>query len=38
MLNANIIAEEQIKGLWQLADELPSFAGAIMIVAKKRNC
>jgi len=35
MLNANIIAEEQIKGLWQLADELPEFAGAIMIVAQK---
>lgn len=35
MLNANIIAEEQIKGLWQLADELPDFAGAIMIIAKK---
>jgi len=35
MLNAKIIAEEQIKGLWQLADELPEYAGAIMIVAKK---
>lgn len=35
MLNANIIAEEQIKGLWQLADKLPEFAGAIMIIAKK---
>jgi 2-polyprenyl-3-methyl-5-hydroxy-6-metoxy-1,4-benzoquinol methylase len=36
MLNANIIAEEQIKGLWQLADEVPEFAGAIMIIAKKK--
>jgi 2-polyprenyl-3-methyl-5-hydroxy-6-metoxy-1,4-benzoquinol methylase len=35
MLNAKIITEEQIKGLWQLADELPEYAGAIMIVAKK---
>lgn len=35
MLNANIIGEEQIKGLWKLADELPEVAGAIMIVAKK---
>lgn len=35
MLNANIIAEEQIKGLWKLGDELPDFAGAIMIIAKK---
>lgn len=37
MLNSKIIAEEQIKGLWQLADELPDFAGAIMIVAKKKK-
>lgn len=35
MLNANIIAEEQIKGLWKLGDEFPDIAGAIMIVAKK---
>ncbi|MBF0606760.1 MAG: class I SAM-dependent methyltransferase [Candidatus Magnetobacterium sp. LHC-1] len=35
MLNANIIGEEQIKGLWQLGDEYPDVAGAIMIVAKK---
>jgi len=34
MLNTKIIAEEQIKGLWRLGDELPAFAGAIMIVAK----
>jgi len=34
MLNAKIIAEEQIKGLWQLGDEFPGLAGAIMIVAK----
>ena len=35
MLNAEIIGEEQIKGLWRIADELPEFAGAIMIVAKE---
>lgn len=35
MLDVEIIGEEQIKGLWQLGDELPQFAGAIMIVAKK---
>ena len=35
MLNAKIIAKEQILGLWQLADEMPEFSGAIMIVAKK---
>ncbi|MGP8217174.1 MAG: class I SAM-dependent methyltransferase [Bacteroidia bacterium] len=35
MLHTNIIGEEQIKGLWQLADELPEYAGAIMIVAQK---
>jgi 2-polyprenyl-3-methyl-5-hydroxy-6-metoxy-1,4-benzoquinol methylase len=34
MLNAKIIAEEQIKGLWQMGDQLPDFAGAMMIVAK----
>lgn len=37
ILNAKIIGEEQIKGLWQLADELSDFAGAIMIVAKKKK-
>jgi 2-polyprenyl-3-methyl-5-hydroxy-6-metoxy-1,4-benzoquinol methylase len=37
MLNAKIIGEEQIKGLWQIADELPDFAGAIMIVARKKK-
>ncbi len=35
MINANIIGEPQIKGLWQLADDLPEHAGAIMVVAKK---
>ncbi len=35
MLNANIIGEEQIRGLWQLADELPDLAGVIMVIAKK---
>lgn len=34
MLNSKIIGEEQIKGLWQLADEFPEIAGAIMVVAK----
>jgi 2-polyprenyl-3-methyl-5-hydroxy-6-metoxy-1,4-benzoquinol methylase len=34
MLNANIISEKQIKGLWKLADDYPAIAGAIMIVAK----
>jgi 2-polyprenyl-3-methyl-5-hydroxy-6-metoxy-1,4-benzoquinol methylase len=34
MLDAKIIAEEQIKGLWQMGDQLPDFAGAIMIIAK----
>ena len=34
MLDENIIGKEQIKGLWELADELPEHAGAIMIVAK----
>lgn len=34
MLDANIIAEEQIKGLWKLGDEFSDLAGAIMIVAK----
>lgn len=34
MLINNIIAEEQIKGLWKLADELKEYAGAIMIIAK----
>lgn len=34
MLNAGIIGESQIKGLWELGDELPELAGAIMIVAK----
>jgi 2-polyprenyl-3-methyl-5-hydroxy-6-metoxy-1,4-benzoquinol methylase len=36
MLNSKIIGEEQIKGLWKLADEYPQFSGAIMIVAKIR--
>lgn len=35
MMNTGIIGEPQIKGLWKLADELPQYAGAIMIVAKK---
>lgn len=35
ILNANIIGEEQIRGLWQLADDFPEFSGAIMMVAKK---
>jgi len=35
MLNAKIIGEEQIKGLWSLGDEFFNVAGAIMIVAKK---
>jgi 2-polyprenyl-3-methyl-5-hydroxy-6-metoxy-1,4-benzoquinol methylase len=34
MLNARIIGEEQIKGLWKIGDEYPNLAGAIMIVAK----
>lgn len=34
MLNAGIIDESQLKGLWKLGDELPELAGAIMIVAK----
>ena len=34
MLNAKIIGEEQIKGLWQMGDQFPDFAGAMMIVAK----
>ena len=35
MMETNIIGEEQMKGLWLLADEYPEIAGAIMIVAKK---
>ena len=34
MLDAQIIGEEQIKGLWKIGDEFPDVAGAIMIVAK----
>ncbi|MCX7726197.1 MAG: methyltransferase domain-containing protein, partial [Chitinispirillaceae bacterium] len=34
ILQNHIIGEEQIKGLWKLADELPELAGGIMIVAK----
>lgn len=34
ILTQKIIGEEQIKGLWQLGDELLGLAGAIMIVAK----
>jgi 2-polyprenyl-3-methyl-5-hydroxy-6-metoxy-1,4-benzoquinol methylase len=37
MLSANIIGEEQIKGLWLMADELPLISGAIMIVANKKR-
>lgn len=37
MLKHAIIGEEQIKGLWLLADELPELAGAIMIVAQAGN-
>lgn len=36
MLDTKIIGEEQIKGLWLLADEIRQYAGAIMIVAKKK--
>jgi 2-polyprenyl-3-methyl-5-hydroxy-6-metoxy-1,4-benzoquinol methylase len=35
MLNMKIIAEKQIKALWQLGDEMKEVAGAIMIIAKK---
>jgi SAM-dependent methyltransferase len=35
IINAKIIGEEQIKGLWKLADEYAEFAGAITIVANK---
>lgn len=34
MLNAMIIGEEQIRGLWSLADDFPELAGAIMVIAK----
>lgn len=34
MMEAGIIGEEQIKGLWQIGDELPEYAGAMMVVAK----
>jgi hypothetical protein len=35
MFNANIIGEAQIKGLWELGDELPEVAGALMIIVQK---
>lgn len=35
MLNAGIIGEAQIRGLWALGDEYPQLAGAIMLVARK---
>jgi 2-polyprenyl-3-methyl-5-hydroxy-6-metoxy-1,4-benzoquinol methylase len=37
MLNAKIITEDQIKGLWRIGDELPEYAGAIMVVAKRKD-
>ena len=35
MINAGIIGEEQIHGLWKLADEYWKCAGAIMIIIKR---
>jgi 2-polyprenyl-3-methyl-5-hydroxy-6-metoxy-1,4-benzoquinol methylase len=35
MLNAGIMGEAQIHGLWALGDEYPQLAGAIMLVARK---
>lgn len=37
MIKAEIIGDDQLRGLWKLADELPRIAGAITVVAKKRN-
>jgi 2-polyprenyl-3-methyl-5-hydroxy-6-metoxy-1,4-benzoquinol methylase len=37
ILNANIIGESQIYGLWKLADDYPNISGAIMIVAKNHE-
>lgn len=33
MIKHNIIGEEQLRGLWKIADRYPETAGAIMIVA-----
>jgi len=37
MFDTKIITEKQIKGLWQLGDEMKEVAGAIMIVAQKKQ-
>lgn len=37
LLEACIIGEDQIKGLWQLGDDHPEIAGAIMLVARRSS-